>query len=96
MTKRITATQKKIADAHLAAKIAGKFDDPVVVGRDQLVEQLKAGKTFKAFLDEVETRYCSVGSLVLASPKLLGHHSHAYKANVYKGFKIGLTHINII
>jgi hypothetical protein len=96
MTKRITATQKKIADAHLAAKVSGEFDNPVVVGREQLVEQLKAGKTFKAFLDEVETRFCSVGSLVLASPQLLGHQSKAYKANVYRGFKIGLTHINII
>jgi hypothetical protein len=94
--QRINQAQKKIAEAHIAAKQANKYDDPQLDGSlDCLKKALLDGKTIRYIMETIETRYTSVGSQLLASPALFGHHSKNYKAGVYKGFKEVLTNLKI-
>lgn len=87
--KRISKQAKAIADKHIAAKLNNNFDNPKVSTRAEVMEALLAGKTFSAVLETVETRFCSIGSLLMASGIILDAHlSKNYKANVYKGFRI--------
>jgi hypothetical protein len=87
-TKRITPEIKMIADAHIRGKINGKFDDPIVCNKSELLTALKQGKTFSQLLDTIEIRFCSVGTLLLASGTILDQHiSNNYKNSIYKGFK---------
>lgn len=87
--KKISKQAKAIADRHIAAKLSGQFDDPTVTTRAEVMEALLAGKTFAAVLETVETRFCSIGSLLMASGIIIDAHlSKNYKANVYKGFRI--------
>ena len=86
--KRITPEIKLIADAHIRGKINGKFDDPVVSNKAELIKALHEGKTFSQLLDTIEIRFCSVGTLLLASGTILDQHiSNNYKNSIYKGFK---------
>lgn len=88
MSKRITPEIKLIADAHIRAKINGNFDDPSVSNKAELIKALYEGKTFSQLLDTIEIRFCSVGTLLLASGTILDQHiSNNYKAGIYKGFK---------
>jgi hypothetical protein len=87
---RIQPKIKAIADAHIAAKMAGKFDNPKVSTKEEIIECLYMGKTFSQVLNVIEIRFCSITSLLLHSPALLAHTTHQYKAGVYKGFKIML------
>lgn len=98
--KRITSLQKKIAVAHLDAAMLDKFDHETYptkengfINTEIVKEELLAGKTYRAFFDNVEARYCSVGSSLLQ--RMFNHTSHNYKANFYKGFKVALSGISI-
>lgn len=82
--KRITPEVKAIADAHLKAMAEGKFDDPIVRTKEELIEALKQGKTFSKIVDEIEARYISIGSSIISR---LGLQSESYKKGIYKGFK---------
>jgi len=83
--QKITKKTKMIADAHLLAKKTGLFNDPVVSDKDQLLQALKQGQTFSKLMDEIEIRFVSVTSLMMAH--ILDHNSKAYKKGIYKGFK---------
>ena len=83
--KRITKQTKAIADAHLAAKVAGKFDDPKVTTRNEVIAALRDGKTFSDVLHQIELWFMPVDTIVLS--ELFGSQSSTYKAAVYKGFK---------
>jgi hypothetical protein len=87
MSNRITTEVKAIADAHIAAKNAGKFDNPHVANFEELKKALFEGKTFEKVLEKIETNYCSITSLLMQSSALLDTPTHQYKAGVYKGFK---------
>lgn len=83
--KRITPEIKRIADAHIQARIDGKFDDPIATTEDEVFAHLRDGKTFSALMEEVELRYAPITAIFLA--RHLAHQSHSYKSGVYKGFK---------
>jgi hypothetical protein len=83
--KRITKETKAIADAHIAAKKAGKFDNPASTTKEEVIAALRAGKTFSEVMRQIEIRFCSVTSLIMASA--LDHETQAYRNQVYKGFK---------
>jgi len=83
--QKITKKTKMIAYAHLLAKKTGLFNDPVVSDKDQLLQALKQGQTFSKLMDEIEIRFVSVTSLMMAH--ILDHNSEAYKKGIYKGFK---------
>ena len=85
MKRRITPEIKRIADAHIQARIDGKFDDPVATTIDDVFALLREGKTFSAVMEEVELRYAPITAIFLA--RHLAHQSHSYKTGVYKGFK---------
>lgn len=84
--KRITPETKAIADAHIAAKQSGSFDDPEINSVEELIEKLRQGKTFSAVLRKIEARYISITSIMMS--EVLSHTSETYKKGVYKGFKI--------
>jgi hypothetical protein len=87
-SNRITPEIKLIANAHIKAKITGKFDDPVVNNKAELIKALHEGKTFSQLLDTIEIRFCSIGTLLLASGTILDQHiSNNYRSGIYKGFK---------
>ena len=83
--QKITKETKMIADAHLLAKQTGLFNDPVISSKDELIQALKQGQTFSKLMDEIEIRFVSVTSLMMAH--VLDHESGAYKKGIYKGFK---------
>jgi hypothetical protein len=98
MTKRISPKVKAIADAHLEAKLRGYFDDPRVTTRDEVIDSLSAGKTFSEVLSQIEIRFCSITSMMLASNVLrlngdVGYLSANYKRDVYRGFKALLPNL---
>jgi hypothetical protein len=82
---KITNETKMIADAHLLAKETGLFTDPVISNRDELIQALKQGQTFSKLMNEIEIRFVSVTSLIVALN--LKHNTEAYKKGIYKGFK---------
>ena len=85
MTKRITPQIKAIADAHINANFTSKWDDPSVTNKEDVLSQLRDGKTFSGVLRQIEIRFVSTTSLIMQSQ--LGYVSDAYKKAVYKGFK---------
>ena len=87
--KRISPQVKAIADAHINAKINGKFDDPAASSKQEVIDLLKSGKTFSLVMLEIERRYVSITSQILQS--CLDHTTDAYRRQVYKGFKVLFT-----
>ena len=83
--QKITKETKIIADNHLLAKKTGLFNDPVISSKDELIQALKQGQTFSKLMDEIEIRFVSVTSLIMAHG--MNHESEAYKKGIYKGFK---------
>lgn len=74
----------EIASAHIEARNTGKFDDIPVTSRDELMRHLADGKTFSNVLDQVEIRFCTITSLILA--RSMSHNTDAYRRQVRKGF----------
>jgi hypothetical protein len=91
--KRITKVQKDIADRHIDAKFADKFDDVDFNDISGIISGLKAGKAYREILDEVELRHVNITSLMIGA--VLAHKTKAYQAGVYSGFKKFLTGIGI-
>ena len=87
---RITKETKRIADAHIEARLNGTFDDPQVSTKDELIQALRDGKTFSGLLDQIEIKFTSITSILLS--RQLFHQSKSYTNGVYKGFKIILQH----
>ena len=92
--KRITAIQKKIADAHLLASKDNSFTNPGIHSLLEMREALVLGDTFKELFDQIEIRYASITSIVLNTT--LKYESKSYKAAIYRGFKTILTQQNIL
>lgn len=82
---RISKTAKAIADAHIEARITNNFSNPHVATRGELMAKLHEGETFEPLIQEIETRFCSVGSILMSS--VMNHTSSSYKQAVYKAFK---------
>ena len=91
--KRISKQVKAIADAHIEAKITGKFLEQNVTNKDELLQSIVDGYTYKQLLDLVEVNYVTITSQLTST--LLGHVSDAYKKQVYKGFKEILKDYNL-
>lgn len=84
-TKRITKATKAIADAHIAAKASGNFDDPAVSTKEEVIRLLREGKTFRGVLDQIEDRFIPFGTIMISA--VLGQSTTTYKKGVYEGFK---------
>lgn len=91
--KRISKKVKAIADAHIEAKMTGKFLEQNVSNKEQLLQSIVEGYTYKQLLDLVEVNYVTITSQLTST--LLGHVSDAYKKQVYKGFKEILKDYNL-
>ena len=91
--KRISKKVKAIADAHIEAKMTGKFLEQHVTNKDELLQSIVDGYTYKQLLDLVEVNYVTITSQLTST--LLGHVSDAYKKQVYKGFKEILKEYNL-
>ena len=83
--QKITKETKMIADAHILAKQTGLFDDTLISSKDELIHALKQGQTFSKLMNQIEIRFVSVTSLIMANG--LNHTSETYKKGIYKGFK---------
>lgn len=91
--KRISKQVKAIADAHIEAKITGKFLEQHVTNKDELLQSIVDGYTYKQLLHLVEVNYVTITSQLLSS--VVGHVTDAYKKQVYKGFKEILKDYNL-
>lgn len=91
--KRISKRVKAIADAHIEAKMTGKFLEQNVANKEQLLQSIVDGYTYKQLLDLVEVNYVTITSQLTST--LLGHVSDSYKKQVYKGFKEILKDYNL-
>lgn len=84
--KKITKEVKAIADAHMKANVDGIWNEVKVSDKKDLLDKMMAGHTYQSVHDQTQARFCSVGSSIMAS--VLGHDSKAYRAGIYKGFKV--------
>jgi hypothetical protein len=91
--KRISKKVKAIADAHIDAKITGKFLEQRVTNKDELLDSIVNGYTYKQLLYLVEVNYVTITSQLLST--MVGHVTDAYKKQVYKGFKEILNEYNL-
>lgn len=87
--KPSTLSYIEIANAHMSAKVSGKFDDPEIKSKDELYAALYDGKTFSKLMEEIETRFCSISSIL--GTTMLSHMSESYKAGIRKGFRTILS-----
>jgi hypothetical protein len=83
--KRISKQVKAIADAHIEAKITGNFLGQPVTNKDELLQSIVYGYTYKQLLNLVEINYVTTTSLMMSS--VIGHITDAYRKQVYYGFK---------
>jgi hypothetical protein len=86
---RIKTQVKAIADAHIEARSTGKFDNPKVTTKEEVINALLEGKTFEGVMEQIEFRYCSITSILLNSR--FQHSSNSYRSSIYKGFKFLLN-----
>jgi hypothetical protein len=84
--KRITKQTKAIADAHIAARLSGKFDNPRCKTQEEVISSLRDGKTFEAVLNKIEFKHTHMTPIVLS--RIFQNESKAYVSGVYKGFRI--------
>jgi len=89
---RISKKVKAIADAHIEAKITGKFLEQHVTNKDELLKSIVEGYTYKQLLDLVEVNYVTITSQMLIH---VGYVPDSYKKQVYKGFKEILKDYNL-
>ena len=89
---RISKKVKAIADAHIEAKITGKFLEQHVTNKDELLKSIVEGYTYKQLLDLVEVNYVTITSQMLVH---VGYVPDSYKKQVYKGFKEILKDYNL-
>jgi hypothetical protein len=91
--KRISKKVKAIADAHIEAKITGNFLGQPVTNKDELLQSIVYGYTYKQLLNLVEINYVTTTSLMMSS--VIGHITDAYRKQVYYGFKEILKDYNL-
>jgi len=90
--KRISKKVKAIADAHIEAKMIGRWIGQDVKNEEELLQSLLIGCTYKQLLDLVEINYVTITSQMLIS---VGYVPDSYRAQVYKGFKETLKDYNL-
>ena len=76
---------RQIADAHISSKMSGYYDNPSVSSKEELITQMLDGKTFSEVVGQIESRFISITSLLIASQ--FDHITEAYKKQIYKGIK---------
>jgi hypothetical protein len=59
--------------------------------KKELFEAFKRGETVEAALDEIEIRFCTITSIMLAG--VLGHTSTVYRTKVRKAFRTLLPYL---
>jgi hypothetical protein len=91
--KRISKKVKAIADAHIEAKITGNFSEQHVTNKDELLQSIVDGYTYKQLLNLVEINYVTTTSLMMSS--VIGHVTDAYRKQVQNGFKEILKEYNL-
>jgi hypothetical protein len=91
--KRISKKVKAIADAHIEAKITGNFSEQHVTNKDELLQSIVDGYTYKQLLNLVEINYVTTTSLMMSS--VVGHITDAYRKQVQNGFKEILKEYNL-
>jgi hypothetical protein len=90
---RISKKVKAIADAHIEAKITGNFSEQHVTNKDELLQSIVDGYTYKQLLNLVEINYVTTTSLMMSS--VVGHITDAYRKQVQNGFKEILKEYNL-
>jgi len=94
--KHFTKTQKAIVDAYLAAKFSGKWDEDCAIKTPaDLRKALVEGKVNKTVMEEIELRFTSITSMILASNTMFNHLSNSYKAGIRQGFRILFNNLKI-
>jgi hypothetical protein len=91
--KRISKKVKAIADAHIEAKITGNFSEQHVTNKNELLQSIVDGYTYRQLLNLVEINYVTTTSLMMSS--VVGHITDAYRKQVQNGFKEILNEYNL-
>lgn len=91
MPTKITKKQQEIIDAHYEASNKKKFDYNFINNRDELIEELKNGKTIKDFWDHITNELSVTSQIALAS----GHVTDSAKKIIRNNFRNILNSLNI-
>jgi transcriptional regulator NrdR family protein len=90
---RITKFQKETMLRHIEASKQDKFDLEKTDSIIDVQRALSDGKTIRSIHENIEARYCSVGSAVMS--RLMQHESKSYIRDLSKGYKEFMNAFNI-
>jgi hypothetical protein len=90
---RITKLQKETMLRHLEAYKQDKFDLERVNNVEEMKQAIRDGKTIRSLHENIEARFCSVGSAVMS--RLMQHESKSYVRDLSKGYKEVMNSFNI-
>jgi hypothetical protein len=82
-------TKKEIIDAHIQARLNDSFNEKEITNRQELIEALHQGYTFRKLVEEIEARFISISSVV--GIVNLKHITQAYRQGITKGFNTFLS-----
>lgn len=86
MNKKANSLSRKIADKYIAAKTSLEFDPlPESITPDQMLHNVINGAVYEVLLNEIESRYMSMTSMLYAGIGL--GVTEAYKKAMRKAFK---------
>ena len=80
MKARINKQTKAIADAHIQARISGKFDSIKFETKEEIIQALKEGVLIEGVMNHVEIHFCTITSTLMA--RMLNYDCDSYKKQV--------------
>jgi hypothetical protein len=94
---RPTINQLKIIAAYLGAKESGEWGThrPIKT-REDVINAVRDGELIEELYLQIESRACSVGSILMSNGSLLGYITDTYKRNIRREFTKFLTLNNIL
>lgn len=85
----MTKFQNELYEKYVKAFQTGNWDYPDKVQNDKnfVIDELKAGKTFKGVWDVIQQKSCTITQQLMASPAILNNPTNGYTKAMRKGFK---------
>ncbi len=94
----MTKFQSELFNAYSEAFKTGNWDYPDKVQGDKqfVIDELKAGKTFKGLWEVLQQKSCTITQQLMASPELLNVVTSGYTKAMRKGFKELMNSLGVV
>lgn len=94
----MTKFQNELYEKYVKAFQTGNWDYPDKVQNDKnfVINELKAGKTFKGLWEVLQQKSCTITQQLMASPELLNVVTSGYTKAMRKGFKELMNSLGVV